>query len=229
MYVELLIEDVSGKKAMDILIPKLVDNGMPVRTHAYKGIGRIPTGLKPRTDANKRQLLDHLPRLLQGFGRVPDCKAVVVICDLDDKDRQQFLGELNAVLESCKPRPNAVFCLAIEEFEAWYLGDVNAVRKAYPNAKSDVLSGYKNDSICGTWEVLADAVYAGGSKGLLNKGWQAVGEQKSAWAEAIGPYMDVEENASPSFREMRDQLRGIGGTQAMIPESESSCHDSPST
>ena len=209
MYVELLIEDISGKKAMDILIPKLVDNTIPIRTHPYKGIGRIPKGLKPKTDAKKRQLLDQLPRLLQGFGNVPDCKAVIVICDLDDKDKQQFLAELNAVLESCHPQPNAVFCLAIEEFEAWYLGDLTAVRKAYPHAKSNVLSKYENDSICGTWELLADAVYAGGSKALSKKGWQMVGEQKSIWAEAISPHMIIEENASPSFNEMREKLYDV--------------------
>ena len=209
MYVELLIEDISGKKAMDILIPKLVDTAMPIRTHPYKGIGRIPKGLKPKTNAAKRQLLDQLPRLLQGLGKVPDCKAVIVICDLDDNDKQHFLADLNAVLESCHPKPNAVFCLAIEEFEAWYLGDLAAVLKAYPRAKSNVLSRYENDSICGTWEVLSDAVYAGGSKALIKKGRQAVGEQKSIWAETISPHMSVHENASPSFNEMRDQLCGI--------------------
>ena len=176
MYVELLIEDMSGKRAIDILIPKLIDNEIAVRTHHYKGISRIPKGLKPKTEANKRQLLDQLPRLLQGFGRVPDCKAVVVICDLDDKDKQQFLAELNTVLESCHPKANTIFCLAIEEFEAWYLGDLNAIRKAYPRAKGSVLNGYVNDSICGTWELLANAIYTGGSKALNKKGWQIISE-----------------------------------------------------
>ena len=166
MYVEMLIEDASGKRAMDILLPKLVAGGMPVVTRHYKGVGRIPKGLKPKTDASKRQLLDQLPRLLQGFGKVPDCGAVVVICDLDNNEKHRFLAELDNMLESCNPRPNAVFCLA-------------------------------------------DAVHKGGSKALGEKGWRAVGEQKSLWAETISPHMDVEENASPSFQEMRDRLRGV--------------------
>jgi hypothetical protein len=57
--------------------------------------------------------------------------------------------------------------------------------------------------------VLANAIYTGGSKALCKKGWQAVGEQKSIWAETISPHMNVEENASPSFNEMRSQLRSI--------------------
>ena len=208
MYVEILVEDISGNKAMEILIPKMNINAIPVRIHSYKGIGRIPKGLKPRTDAVKRQLLDQLPRLLQGFGKISECKAVVVIFDLDEMDKHQLMEKLCNIRELCNPKPNTIFCLAIEEFEAWYLGDLNAVRKAYPRAKSN-LSKYVNDSICGTWEFLADAILSGGSKELIKKGWQAVGEQKSIWAETICPHMDVENNVSPSFIEMREQIRRV--------------------
>ena len=48
--------------------------------------------------------------------------------------------------------------MAIEEGEAWLLGDIPAIQSVYPNAKNAVLNGYENDSICGTWEKLADAV-----------------------------------------------------------------------
>ena len=209
MYIEFLIEDWSGKIAMDILIPKLIKDDITIRTHPYKGLGRIPKGLKPKQNAGTRQLLSQLPRLLQGFAKVPSCKAVIVICDLDDRNKKIFLAELDSILNSCNPRPNAVFCLAIEEFEAWYLGDLNAIRKAYPRAKGNVLNGYKNDSICGTWELLANAIYSGGSKALSKKGWQAVGEQKSVWAQTISPHMDVDKNVSPSFNEMRLKLQEI--------------------
>ncbi|MCL2017000.1 MAG: DUF4276 family protein [Defluviitaleaceae bacterium] len=207
MYVEVLVEDISGKKAIEILAPKLFN--IPTRIHHYKGIGHIPKNMRPKTDASKRQLLNELPRLLQGFGRVSACQAVVIICDLDDRDKQAFLAELNNILESCSPKPNAIFCLAVEEFEAWYLGDINAIKQAYPRAKNNVLNAYENDTICGTWETLADAVYKGGSKDLIKKGWQEIGKQKSAWAENIAPHMNVDENLSPSFNEMRGKLQNI--------------------
>jgi hypothetical protein len=92
------------------------------------------------------------------------------------------------------------FCLAIEEGEAWLLGDIPAVKQAYPKAKGAVLQTYENDSICGTWELLADAVYEGGAKALKDKGWMAVGVEKSRWASEITPLMDVAGNKSPSFR-----------------------------
>ena len=72
-----------------------------------------------------------------------------------------------------------------------------------------MLSGYKNDSICGTWEVLADAVYTGGSSALKKQLWWSVGREKSAWSKKIAPLMDVDNNASPSFRYFREKLREL--------------------
>ena len=62
-----------------------------------------------------------------------------------------------------------------------------------------ILKGYVNDSICGTWERLADVVYKGGAKSLKGKGMQAVGTEKTSWAKNIGYYLEVTKNKSPSF------------------------------
>ena len=88
-------------------------------------------------------------------------------------------------------------------------GDMLAIKAAYPGAKSAVLSAYKNDAVCGTWEFLADAVCIGGSRKLAARGWQAVGAEKSQWAEKITPHMDVANNASPSFGYFCRKLREI--------------------
>ena len=213
MHFEFHIEDQSGAKAMKILLPKLFIGKATYRIHPYKGLGRIPKGLKPRSGANKRLLLDQLPQLLRGFGKAPNPGYIIIICDLDDKVKEQFLSELNGVLNACNPKPDTHFCLAIEEFEAWYLGDLTAVRKAYPKAKDSILKSYKNDDICGTWELLADAVYKGGSRALKNKGSKSVGMQKSIWAKEISPFMNIDDNISPSFRDMLNQLRSITGRQ----------------
>lgn len=192
---------------MKILIPKLLGNEVTYKVHSYKGIGRIPHDLRPKTGANKRILLDRLPKILNGYGSTPNSGIVVVICDLDDKNKDEFADQLSAVLIACRSRPEKVlFCVAVEEFEAWYLGDLDAIKEAYPKAKDNILRNYTNDSICNTWEVLADAIHDGGQKDLKKRGWQAVGEQKSVWAREISPRMDVEKNRSPSFREMRNKL-----------------------
>jgi hypothetical protein len=63
-----------------------------------------------------------------------------------------------------------------------------------------VIQAYEQDSICGTWEVLADAIYPGGAKKLKEQGFQAIGREKSRWATGIGPYMELHSNRSPSFQ-----------------------------
>lgn len=97
----------------------------------------------------------------------------------------------------------------MEEIEAWYLGDIEAVRAAYPNVKGRVLEGYEQDACVGTWELLADAVYPGGSTKLRSLGYAQAGALKCEWAQRIGPLMNIEENLSPSFRKFRDGLRRL--------------------
>ena len=195
MHFEFLTEDQSGKVMLELLLPKLLKvDEHTYNVHHYKGIGRIPKGMKPSSDPNKRILLDQLPRLLAGYGKAfanygkNYSAAVIVVCDLDNRNIATFTKELRALTSSAKPCPPHAFCLAIEEGEAWFLGDLPAIKKAYPQARSAILSGYVNDSICGTWEVLADAVSPGGAEALNSEGWHRVGMQKSEWAQKITPH-----------------------------------------
>jgi len=212
MHFEIFVEDQSGKKALDRIVPKIIGSCHTSIIHPYNGAGPIPKGLG-KTDANKRILLDRLPRLLRGLGKTFSeyqkddySAAVVVVCDLDDKNCKDFLAELNGILNSCNPRPETRFCIAIEEGEAWFLGDIPAIKRAYPKARNEILKKYVNDSICGTWELLADAIFPGGKEKLSARGWSIVGAQKSEWAEKISPCMDVEKNKSPSFNHFRNKL-----------------------
>ena len=215
MHFEILVEDQSGKKTLEILMPKIIGDQHTFTLHFYSGIGHIPKNLKNETDVSKRVLLNQLPRLLKGFGRTfanystnfP--AAVIVVCDLDRRCLKKFRQELLDVLNTCNPRPETRFCIAIEEGEAWMLGDIPAIKKAYPKAKDAILNSYRNDSICGTWELLADAIFAGGSNALGKKPWYVIGKEKSIWAQKIAPEMNVEQNALPSFRYFRDKIRAL--------------------
>lgn len=212
MHFEILVEDQSGKKVLDILVPKIIGAEHTCNIHPYKGIGRIPKNLGAKGNAHKRILLDQLPRLLRGYGNAFSKypadypAAVILVCDLDTKCLKAFREELFSILNSCNPKPETRFCIAIEEGEAWFLGDIPAIKSAYPRAKDVVLNSYVNDSICGTWELLADAVYSGGATALSSNGWQAVGAEKSQWSEKISPHMNVATNKSPSFVYFRQKL-----------------------
>lgn len=216
MHFEVFVEDQSGKKALDILVPKIVGPVHTFRVHFYKGIGRIPRNMRDAKAAGKRILLENLPKLLKGYGKTQAGRsnyqqAVILVCDLDDKCLKEFRDELYGILKACNPRPETRFCIAIEEGEAWFLGDFPAIKAGYPKSKAKVLSTYVNDSICGTWEKLADATYPGGASALSAKGWQMVGAEKSKWAETISRNMDIDNNQSPSFCYFCDKLRELAG------------------
>ena len=214
MHFEILVEDQSGK----VLIENLLDRILNVNAketsyniHSYKGIGHIPKNLNSTIDPRKRLLLNHLPKLLRAYGKSlrNSPSVVVVVVDSDDRDFVSFKQELLDLLEQCDPCPNVLYRIAIEEMEAWLLGDYPAIRAAYPRAKNAILNGYVQDSICGTWETLANAIHSSGSGGLTILGYPEIGKVKCRWAQEITPHMDVENNRSRSFQLFRDSLREI--------------------
>ena len=215
MHFEILVEDLSGKTTIEVLNPKVIGEDHTCRVISYRGIGRIPRDLKSHTDIQNRILLDRLPNLLKGYGETysnnpaKHSTVLIIVCDLDKKCLKDFRQKLLDVMNECNPEIETRFCIAVEEGEAWFLGDLAAIRKAYTKAKSSILNQYQNDSICDTWELLADAICPGGSKKLKEEGWQAVGKKKSEWAERITPNMDINNNKSPSFCYFRDKIRKL--------------------
>lgn len=228
MHFEILVEDASGELLLNSLLPKILGkhgDSHTWRTHAYRGIGRVPRDLRGMTDPWKRIILDQLPRILAGYGRSLQGtdSAVVVVVDLDDRGCIGFKQQLLQIPRRCRPRPRVLFRLAIEEMEAWLLGDKNAIVKAFPRVRMNVLHSYRQDSICGTWEPLADALFPGGSTALKAEGYPRIGEEKCRWATLIGRHLDVESNLSPSFRVFRFGLLKLSGaevwTKVILPSS----------
>ena len=145
----------------------------------------------------------------EGLRCNPSVNKIIVVVDSDNRNCAEFLAELKSAARRCGSGDKTLIRLAIEEIEAWYFGDSMAIKTAYPNAKVAVLNTYAQDSICGTWEILADAVVAGGSKAIKKNGWAAVGQVKHEWAAKIGRHMNLEANSSPSFKKFRDGVRAL--------------------
>ena len=64
MHFEILVEDLSGARTLDVLMRKILGDQHTCEIHPYRGVGRIPKNLTSSTEADKRILLDQLPRLL---------------------------------------------------------------------------------------------------------------------------------------------------------------------
>ena len=217
MHFEILVEGEADRLALRRVLPKILGPDGDAHTykiHKHRGIGKLPSGPRAAPHRNDRTLLHNLPSKLRAYGGAlgPD-DAVVVVVDLDTRDCLGFKRELVGLLDNCDPAPRALFRIAIEELESWFLGDPDALRAAYPHANLTLMmNSYQQDSICGTWEVLADAVYAGGAKALRARGRRAPpGQEKCSWAKMIAPHMDINRNKSPSFRAFRDGLLKLAG------------------
>ena len=212
MHMEFLIEDASGGRMPECLLPKILGEYGTTHTwriHPYKGIGSLPKNLDYGNDPVKQALLNDLPRLPGGYARTPGIDAVIVIMDVDSRECKNFLAELKNLAAKKSPTLNVIFRLAIEEIEAWYLGDKNAVLRAYPNGKrpQKKLEKYQQDSICNTWEWLAAVIYPGGADKLKRE--RMAGKIKYEWAEKITPFMEPTQNKSPSFQRFYKRLLEI--------------------
>lgn len=212
MFVYFLIEDQSGECLIREIMKKYNTEHPNVEydCKAFKGIGGLPKG-GSASNVKTRKLLSDLPQYLRGFDKSlkhsPDT-SVFVVLDNDRHDVQQFGEQLRAKADSLLLTIDHVFCIAVEEMEAWILGDKDALKQAFPKLNSTALNAYEQDSICGTWEVLANVVYKGGLKQFKKDcpTYQERGKYKSLWAKEVGPFFDIRTNESPSFQLMIGHL-----------------------
>ena len=211
MHFQYLVEDQSGAALIRILMQKIVEL-YPNATYDCKGFRGIGGFTRKNTikETKTGKLLNDLATYLRGFDRSLQSfpSVIIVVLDSDDHDVQQFRSELEAVAIQNMIKIDHVFCLAVEEIEAWLLGDRHALLSAYPHAKMHVLNTYVQDSICGTLEVLADAVYPGGTSKLSREhaSFIEIGKLKAEWAQNIGIHMDLKSNESPSFNDFIHEI-----------------------
>lgn len=212
MYFHFLIEDQSSAILIELLMEKITSKrpDLTYRCTAFRGLGGF-TQKNTVKETKTGKLLNDLATYLRGFNKSLSNfpSVVVVVLDNDKNNTEKFQATLESVAQANNITVDHVFCIAVEEVEAWLLGDRAALITAYPFAKLQVLNSYEQDSICGTWEVLADAVYSGGLVKLKRDcpTYREVGACKCEWARKIGVYMEPEKNQSPSFQRFLFEIR----------------------
>lgn len=213
MYFEIMTEDLSTEKLLEHIMTQFhkKSSGTTWRCTSFHGIGGFDKD-KSVKDSKTGKILNDLSIYIKAFqkcyGVMGTEYALIIIVDNDDRDTEAFRSQLEEVAENAGLKLNHVFAIAVEEMEAWLLGDMQAIVKAYPKAKKQVITKYVQDSICGTWEKLAEAVYPGGLRKMRKDciTYQQIGMKKCEWADNIGQYMELDTNESPSFNYMVSEI-----------------------
>ncbi len=198
-HIEFLVEEPSMEAALRELLPRIIgDMSFAIYPHQCK-----------------EDLLTSLPKRLRGYSSwIPQGYCIVVVVDGDDDDCLELKERLEesargAGLISRSRSGNqpyqVVNRIAIEELEAWFFGDWNAVCTAYPNVNPNIprKQGFRDpDQITGgTWEAL--------ERVLMRAGHFKTGLRKIEASRSIGKYMDPTRNRSRSFQKFRDALMEI--------------------
>ncbi len=214
LRIEALVEDLSGT----YLIRSLLQNyfkereGKKIPYEVYlrphRGIGTLPTDLSYRPNRHHYGLLNLLPAKLRAYEHSLDKEhsLLLIVLDADKKDPAELQSRINRLVEKQAPSLDHVVAVAVEELEAWLLGDFTAIKKAYPQADEKIYKRYRQDSISGTWEQLAEIILGKASRSLIRAGYPAVGTYKCDWAEKISPNLQVGRNRSPSLRRFLTEL-----------------------
>ena len=129
----------SSEALIDILMENvsLRYPGVSYKCRSFKGLGGF-TQKNTVKETPTGKLLNDLSTYLRGFNNslkyLPD-SAVFIVLDNDDNDPAVFRAGLEEVAKDNHITIDYVFCLAVEEMEAWLLGDREALQQAYPAAK----------------------------------------------------------------------------------------------
>ncbi|MUG98844.1 DUF4276 family protein [Scytonema sp. UIC 10036] len=201
MHIEVLVEELSMKEALQNLLPKILGEVNSFDIHPYQG---------------KRDLLSKLPQRLKGYKSwLPDDYRIVVLVDEDREDCKALKEKLEGIAldvgfstkksVSTGQQFQVLNRIAIEELESWFFGDMDALINAYPKVSSNIKNQAKYrdpDAITGgTWEAL--------EKVLQTAGYHKGGIEKTRAAREISLHMNPSNNRSRSFQIFYDGLLKI--------------------
>lgn len=197
MQIDFLLEDISTKAALDLLLPRLLPATATWNCYSHRG---------------KDDLLKRLPNRLKTYASLlaqqPELRLVILMdadrdCRLAKMQLEKVVADAN-LFTKATVGPNQPFRiitrLAVAELEAWFLGDRIAIQSAYPRVHAQHFKGLPQDpdAIVDTWETLWRVLREGK--------YYMAGKAKVEWAETITPHLEPARNTSASFQYFRQGL-----------------------
>ncbi len=128
------MEEASLESALIQLLPKILPLTVTYKIHAFRG---------------KTDLLAKLPHRLKGYQAwLPHDWKIVILIDEDREDCVKLKQKLEIMAissglitkSSCQKDKSfqVLNRIVVEELEAWFFGDVEAIRQAYPKLSANL-------------------------------------------------------------------------------------------
>jgi hypothetical protein len=195
--IEFIVEEPSTEEMLRILLPRILGSSVAFNIYSM---------------GSKSQLLKRLPNRLRGYKHwISDNCRIIIVVDRDDEDCRALKSRLAEEAANAGLAVGGIGCgkpwqvanrIVVEELEAWFFGDTDALRMAYPRVPESLASQRKYrdpDAIRGgTWEALEQV--------LQRAGYYKTGLPKIEAARNIAKHMDPCKNRSRSFRIFRNLL-----------------------
>ncbi|MFZ4614804.1 MAG: DUF4276 family protein [Rectinemataceae bacterium] len=186
-----LLEEESMEAFLRAALPGILPASMSYEAHPFRGKGDLLRKLKPRLKAYRSWL--------------PEDHRIFVLVDRDNEDCRSLKELIDAMAaEADFPTHRGASsgawrlasCIAIEELEAWYFGDWEGARRAYPRLPATIPEQapyrWPDEIRGGTWEAF--------ERIARKAGYFSGGLRKIEAARAIGTHIDARRNRSESFR-----------------------------
>jgi hypothetical protein len=200
MQIDILLEEPSAEEALRNLLPKII-----------KGRARVNL-INMR---NKSRLLQELPARLCGYKRrieAGEDLRLLILVDRDDDNCQDLKATLERMAREAglstksSPQENGQFYvvnrIAIQELEAWFIGDIDALKKAFSSLRGvSFPKSFQNPDKCGKWEIL--------HRFLRQNGIYRSNYPKIEAARKISQQIEISHNRSKSFQHFCHGLESI--------------------
>lgn len=184
-YVHIFTEEPSVKEVLDTILPKIITESTFFKVYPHQG---------------KKDLENAIKKVIPSISKTPGAR-IIISRDQDESNCLDVKAHLEELVKT------NIFCpykirIVCKELESWFLGDVNAIEKAFPRFKSEHLVNKSEvrdvDSIVKPSSYLLRVIPEFSKREYL---------PKIETAERIAPFLDIDNNTSRSFNQMIQAIR----------------------
>lgn len=131
--------------------------------------------------------------MVPSVSKIPEAR-ILIIHDKDDKECKEVKQQLVDIVGNKSSYP-ILFRIICHELECWFLGDMDAIEKAFPRFKA---KHYKNKNLYRNVDNITNAPQI--LRQIIPEYKNTIFLPKIETSRKIAPYLNIDRNSSQSFK-----------------------------